>query len=150
MVKRYLILGVGAALLLALAGCGRADTDSTPPTTTAPATTVTLALPTTAPTAAYPPVGYVNASSLHVRPEPNTDKYAIGGLKFGDMVTIVGKEGDWYKIQFKDGFGYVNAQYILDTMPVSGAQTTETTEAAEATETTEATDTPADTDQTTE
>ena len=45
----------------------------------------------------------------------------------GDQVKILGKEGDWYKIEFKETGGYVSAQYIQGeepaptTAPISGA-----------------------------
>lgn len=96
---------------------------------------------TTAPTdRAYPFVGYINATTLNVRPTANGSGYPIGGLKWGDTVTILSREGDWYAIRFKGGTGYINAQYVSDTMPVkttAAPSTTATTTAA----TTQATDT---------
>lgn len=54
---------------------------------------------------------------------PGTDYGAIGGLKMGDQVKILGKEGDWYKIEFKETGGYVSAQFIQGS-PVAAAATT--------------------------
>ena len=62
-----------------------------------------------------PSVGWCNATTLHVRKTPNQDYESIGGLSYGDKVTILGREGDWYKISFKGGEAYVNAQFIQAT-----------------------------------
>ena len=119
-----------ATLSLALTGCFGRDTEGAD-TPVAPAATTT-ALTTTAATtaaAAYPFTGYINASTLHVRPSASTDGYAIGGLEFGDVVTVTDREGDWYKIAFKNGVGYVSAQYVQDTPPVATTAPAETTAA---------------------
>lgn len=140
--KRCLIWLLAAALLLALGGCGGKEEPQ--PTQTTQFTPSTEYLPTTPPTEAtvYPLTGYVTATTLNVRPTPDTTGYAIGGLKYGDEVTILGKEGDWYQISFIDGVGYVSAQYIQ--MDIPGAPTEAPTEAA--TEPTEAaTEAPAET-----
>ena len=131
-------------LTVALAGCvGGSGEGETAPTTVA-TTVETTTVPTTAGTTAtvYPFTGYINASTLSVRPTPDTNGYPIGGLKFGDTVTVTGREGDWYAISLGAGMGYVNAQYVQDTVPVptvtitaptadymtTGAETTGTTE----------------------
>lgn len=61
--------------------------------------------------------GYCTASTLRVRPEPNTSCEPIGGLARGEKVTILGKSGDWYRIQFGSTEAYVSAQYISKTPP---------------------------------
>ena len=117
-----------ATLSLALTGCfGRDAADADTPVS--PATTATTPVTTAATTAAstYPFTGYINASTLHVRPSASTDGYAIGGLEFGDIVTVTDREGDWYKIAFKNGVGYVSAQYVQDTPPVATTAPAETT-----------------------
>lgn len=53
---------------------------------------------------------------MHIRSGPGTDYGAIGGLVTGEKVDILGREGDWYKIKFKDGVGYVSAQFISSTV----------------------------------
>ena len=80
-----------------------ASTEATTASTEAPV--VTTAAPVT-------DIGYVNATTMHIRSGPGTDYGAIGGLKMGDQVKILGKEGDWYKIEFKETGGYVSAQFI--------------------------------------
>lgn len=133
---RAVLFLCAVCLTVSLAGCfggeGEGDTAPTTTTTTA-ATTVTT---TTGPTApAYPYTAYINATTLHVRPTPDTAGEAIGGLKFGDTVTVTGREGDWYCITFKGGVGYVNAQYVQDTVPGSTETTTTTTTVATTTTT---------------
>ncbi|MDD3833624.1 MAG: SH3 domain-containing protein [Oscillospiraceae bacterium] len=59
--------------------------------------------------------GWCNADSLHARSGPGSEYFGIGELKHGEKVTIVGREGDWFKIQFADGFAFVSAQFIQST-----------------------------------
>lgn len=135
---KYLSVILVLCLTLGLAGCSGGEEGETTPTTT-------TTTGTTAP--AYPFTGYINATTLNVRPAADATGIPIGGLVFGDAVTVTGREGDWYAIAFGEGVGYVNAQYVQDTVPVSTEATT-TTE-AETTGTTAATDTTVDTTGTT-
>ena len=141
-----LVAAMGLSLLLAACGSGPAEEshapESTPTSTTATTTTIT-----TTTTAPLPSVGYCTADpSMHVRVAPGPYEEVIGGLAWGEQVNIVGKEGDWYRITFKDGFAYVSAQYIAAAPPVKTTATTEngttvTTEGSDttATETSETT-----------
>ena len=121
------------AVLLVFSGCFASSDDNLEAvsavnvTTTAAATTTTVATvsTTTAPAAIseYPCTAYAT-DSLNVRRTPNTDYHAIGGLHEGEQVTVIGREGDFYEINFKwsdtDENGqtvsgttaYVSAQYI--------------------------------------
>ena len=58
--------------------------------------------------------GIVNTSSsnLNVRNGPGTTYSVIGSLGKGTQVTILGEDGDWYKIQYDSGEGYVSKKYI--------------------------------------
>lgn len=101
-----------AAFLLALcmmvcllAGCKDSGGDETAATTTA-ATTTTL--PTTT-TTTHPAM---MEEELTVRDGPGFSHNAIGGVAKGEGIVIIGHEGDWFKIQFGDGVGYVNAHYV--------------------------------------
>lgn len=109
-------------------GCKKQNDDLSISTTTSTAVQTTSAATTTTETTTatttfataeipdqLPPYGWCIASSLHVRKTPNTYFEAIGGLKYGEKVTIIGREGDWYKIKFKDGEAYVKAEYISPT-----------------------------------
>ncbi len=96
------------ALLLAgvlAAGCLTACGDEPPK----PAITSTTATPTTT-TVAAPPVYYVTATSLYVRSAPDGEK--IGSLFQGDVVDVLGIEGDWCRIAYNGGEAYVHKDYV--------------------------------------
>mgnify|MGYP000966068685 CR=1 FL=1 len=135
------ILIICLIAITALSGCKKDQESSSQVQTTT--TTVTTATQTTesdttvsnydpttvtAPTG-IPPYGWCNASTMHIRSGPGTEYGAIGGLKKGEKVTIVDREGDWFKIEFKDSFGYVSALYIQDTevMPDETTMTADST-----------------------
>ncbi len=52
------------------------------------------------------------SSSLNVRENAGMGYQVIGSLSNGTTVTILGKEGNWYKIEYNGGVGYVSADYI--------------------------------------
>ena len=56
--------------------------------------------------------GYVNACALNVRSGPWGS--IVGTLEKGDEVKVVGKEGDWYKIEYNGSIQYVSAKYIYN------------------------------------
>ncbi|MDU7885699.1 MAG: SH3 domain-containing protein, partial [Clostridium perfringens] len=59
--------------------------------------------------------GIVNvSSSLNVRSGASTSSKVIGSLSGNSKVTIVGEEGAFYKIEYKDSHGYVAKEYIKD------------------------------------
>lgn len=131
-VKRAMALLL-CVVLTAVTLCGCFGKEEPAPDT---ATTTTMDITTTQPTTAattagdQPFTGYVNATTLRVRPSADTAGEPIGGLSFGDTVSVIGREGDWYKITFKDGVGYVSAQYIQDTVPTEGTTTDTTADTA--------------------
>ena len=51
-------------------------------------------------------------SNLNVRKGPGTNYDSIGKLYEGNTVSIVAKNGEWYKIKFGSGSGYVSNKYI--------------------------------------
>ena len=127
--RTALVLLCVLCLAALTAGCG-ASPDEEPAasaavpetsaeTTTSPTASETTA-PTTAPTAPDSGTGYCAVDSLVVRGGPGTDYYGIGGLKYGERVEILGREGDWFRIAFKTetgDVGYVSAQYIQGEAP---------------------------------
>lgn len=131
------ILIICLIAVTAISGCKKDQENSsqisTTTTTTQTASTQTTDSDTTilntdkttvtAPTG-IPPYGWCNASTMHIRSGPGTEYGAIGGLKKGEKVTIVDREGDWFKIEFKDVFGYVSALYIQDTEVIPDETTT--------------------------
>ncbi|MCI9415398.1 MAG: SH3 domain-containing protein [Clostridiales bacterium] len=101
-------------------------TESQPSDTTTPDTTTTTAAPTSPGTVEGK--GYCNSDDgLRIRSGPGTDYQGIGGLKYGEEVSILGREGDWYKIVFKETGGYVSAQFIQATPPAALPGSTTTT-----------------------
>nr|WP_283244863.1 SH3 domain-containing protein [Gehongia tenuis] len=54
----------------------------------------------------------VTASSLYVRSGPSTSSSAIGGLRKGQTVTVLGSEGAWYKISFNGRTAYIHGDYV--------------------------------------
>ncbi len=143
MKTRGYIFGILTVLLaVCVSGCGlfgAAPDGSSETTTTVPTTTTTAATTVGTTQQAFPFVGYVNATTLNVRPTPDTNGYPIGGLKWGDTVTVLSREADWYAISFAGQTGYINAQYVQDTMPTATttAAVTTTATAVETTATTE-------------
>ncbi len=124
------ILVLVLALALTLCACGKKETrdntdeDMTSGTT---ATTVpTTAATTVAPGDVFPRMAYVNATTLNVRPTAGTTGEAIGGLKWGDAVKLLSRDGDWYAIEFipvnppagfSGNIGYVHSNFVQDTPP---------------------------------
>ncbi len=97
--------------------------------------------------------GTVTATSLNVRSGPGTN-YAIvtvkgsnAFLKKGEKVTLVKKEGDWYKISFTFS-GVKSEGYILGTYISKSTSTTKPTTTPKPTATPTATPTPTSTDKT--
>jgi len=137
-ILRLVCLTAAISSAVAFSACNKktntgssADTETTSPTasTTAPLET-TGTIPD-----GVPQLGWCTSEDgLHVRKTPDTDYEAIGGLRYGEKVSIVGREGDWYKINFKDGHAYVSAAYISPTEII----VPETTTPAPATTTTAA------------
>ncbi|CAG9368252.1 SH3 domain-containing protein [Clostridium perfringens] len=55
----------------------------------------------------------INVSSfLNVRSGPGTNFEMLGKLYKGDVVLIVSKNGDWYKIRYGTTFGYIHKDYV--------------------------------------
>lgn len=60
----------------------------------------------------------IATTNVNVRTGPHSTKYpAIGYLVKGELVTYLGKTGDWSKIAYRNGTGYVFSKYLMD--PVS-------------------------------
>ncbi len=66
--------------------------------------------------------GVVTATSLNVRPEANTSKPSVGTLARGAVVTILAREGVWYKIKSGELQGFAHGDYIKikESAPVTG------------------------------
>lgn len=66
---------------------------------------------------------YITASSLNVRSGAGTSYGVIGSLSKGKSVSVVGTSGNWYKIKFGSGYGYINASYTRATAPTTNPPT---------------------------
>lgn len=70
----------------------------------------------------YPATGWAT-DSLIVRDAPSKEGKYIGGLAKGSDITVLGKEGDWYRISYNSAevgwtdAAYVNANYITSVEP---------------------------------
>lgn len=55
----------------------------------------------------------VTASTLRVREDSTTDSGVAGRVHDGDLLTVLGKDGNWYKIRTESGLeGYVYKNYV--------------------------------------
>ena len=57
----------------------------------------------------------ITKNGVFVRSAPDTTEVSkLGTLKKGTSVTVLGKEGDWYKIKYNtaSGYAYVSAQFV--------------------------------------
>ena len=123
------ILVLVLVVALTLCACGKKtvkdetdDEETTVTTTTISTTTAT----TVTPGDVFPRIAYVNATTLRVRPTAGTTGDAIGGLKWGDTVKLLSRDGDWYAIEFipvnppagfSGNIGYVHSNFVQDTPP---------------------------------
>lgn len=59
--------------------------------------------------------GIVTATALYVRDGPSKDYSILGCVLENDKVNIIGrnKATGWYKIEFKETFGYVSSKYVF-------------------------------------
>lgn len=61
---------------------------------------------------------YVNVNdSLNVRSGPDTSYARLGALRRADEVNITGETGEWYRISYNGGVGYIKACYLSDVKP---------------------------------
>lgn len=56
--------------------------------------------------------GKVEAYALNVRSGPGNTYSVLGKVRQGDTVKIVDKSGKWFKIAFKNSYGYVSSTYV--------------------------------------
>lgn len=56
-----------------------------------------------------------SSSSLNIRSSPNTYSSVVGKLEKGAYVTLVEKNGQWWKVEYQNGmYGYCSATYITE------------------------------------
>lgn len=100
--KRAAVTATTLALLAACAGCSGAPEETAPTATTGPSYTVATTTTQS---------GAMN-SEVNVRSGPGFEFEVLGGVPAKQPIVIVGREGDWFRIEHGDGYGYVNAHYV--------------------------------------
>ncbi len=57
-------------------------------------------------------IGFVNASSLRLRKEAKTSSETLAYAPRNDCVTVISKEGQWYKVNYNLQIGYMHSDYL--------------------------------------
>ena len=57
-------------------------------------------------------IGFVNASSLRLRSEPDTNASTIATAPKNDCVVVISKTGQWYKVNYNLQEGYMHEDYL--------------------------------------
>jgi len=55
----------------------------------------------------------VGSAGLNVRAGAGTSYKVIGGLKNGERIEVLSTSGDWHKIKWGSGTGYVHSDYVV-------------------------------------
>ena len=53
-------------------------------------------------------IGFVNASSLRLRSQPDTGSSIVATAPKGDCVVVISKSGQWYKVNYNLQEGYMH------------------------------------------
>ncbi len=62
-------------------------------------------------------IKYVKADTLNIREGAGTSYKILGTYNQGHEVKVVSIDGNWAKIQYKDGYAYISNKYLVDKMP---------------------------------
>lgn len=57
-------------------------------------------------------IGFVTASSLRLRQEPDTSSKTLATAPRNECVVVIAKEGSWYKVNYNLQVGYMHADYL--------------------------------------
>lgn len=57
-------------------------------------------------------IAFSNTVNLNLREKPSKSSEVLNQLNRGDSMTVLEKEGKWYKVSYEDTFGYVKGKYI--------------------------------------
>lgn len=101
---KYIALILAVLMVFTFTACKQAAPDLSTETTTKTTTAKT--------TAVLPKEGWITADSMRVRGGAGLTSEVVGGITYGEKVEILDKTGDWYKIRFGEGVGYVSGQYL--------------------------------------
>lgn len=62
---------------------------------------------------------YVNDYSVNVRKEASTSSKVMMVLGINTKLTVIGEEGDWYKVKTSEGIGYVSKKLLTSNSPTT-------------------------------
>lgn len=57
-------------------------------------------------------IGFVNATSLRLRSQPDTSSATLAQAPNNDCVVVISKEGQWYKVRYNLQEGYMHESYL--------------------------------------
>ena len=57
-------------------------------------------------------IGFVTASALRLRAEPNTNSETLAIAYNGEVAVVLDQEGDWYKVNYNLQEGYMHSDYL--------------------------------------
>ncbi|MBQ2667990.1 MAG: SH3 domain-containing protein [Clostridia bacterium] len=124
--KKILLIGLAAALVLCTAGCKKAEKEK-PSEESAPETSVVVDVSTPEPVTISVKMATVfNVSgTLNVRSEPNTDCEVLGSAVSGDKFEVITEncQPGWHEIAYQGGKAYISADYAKITEEVQVAPT---------------------------
>lgn len=72
--------------------------------------------------------GYVDADTINFRKKPDSSSEAIDILARNAEVTIIGEDGSWYKVTYKNKTGYLLKKYVSDKKTQTSRSSTSRTE----------------------
>lgn len=72
----------------------------------------TMVLPASASGVMVQGIGFVSATSLRLRSEPNTSASVVATAYSQDCVVVLGKTGEWYKVNYNLQEGYMHQDYL--------------------------------------
>lgn len=56
--------------------------------------------------------GEITTETLKLRKEPSTDSIVLELMSIGEKVEVLEKQGDWYKVRYKEITGYAHQDYL--------------------------------------
>lgn len=62
---------------------------------------------------------YVNDYSVNVRKEASTSSKVMMVLGINTKLTVIGEEGDWYKVKTSEGIGYISKKLLTNNSPTT-------------------------------
>ena len=57
-------------------------------------------------------IGFTTGSSLRLRSEPSTSSTVLDTAEKGEVLVVISKAGDWYKVNYNLQVGYMHANYV--------------------------------------